>query len=191
MKKIELAIRLFFIRYGKFILLILLIFIGIISFVQYLNNLAIEKNEQKKENIITNNSTLQQGNQVVNNTDIKEEPLYKEDKTYTALVQNFIALCQNNDIASAYELLSINCKDKKYVTQDIFYRNYCIERFEQNYDVEIIFEGSSKNKYKIIFKESMLHTGKTENLDEIVEYYEIEKDILEKKIYINIVNGKR
>lgn len=190
MKKIELAIRLFFIRYGKFILLILLIIIGIISFVQYLNNLAIEKNEQKKENIITNNSTLQQGNQAVNNTDIKEEPLYKEDKTYTALVQNFIDLCKNNEILNAYELLSDNCKER-YRTEDVLYRNYCVERFEQDYDVEIIFEGSSKNIYKIIFKENILHTGKTENLEEIIDYYEIEKDILEKKIYINIIKEKR
>jgi len=185
-----LELRLYLIRNSKIILFVIMCFIGIVVFVQSLNNMAIEANKEKNESLITNNS-VSYTNEIVNNikensSNITEKPekIYEENKEYTKLVKNFISLCENGNVEEAYKMLSQKSYKTYYPTLNAFNNIYFNKMFDGSYNVEIIYEGTNKDIYKIVFKEDALHTGNVYNPKEIINYYKVEEEILGTKIYI-------
>lgn len=181
--KMSLEIRLFLIRHRNLIIFIFLFFIGLIFFVQDLNNLAEEKYGEKEQTYISNEQKGDIENNVFNNTLEKD----KENEENIELINNFIYYCKEEEKEKAYDMLSVDCKKDKYQTLDVFYLNYLKPMFNNMYDVEVVYTGEVQNTYNIIFSENILHAGKVEELEEITHYYIVEKTILdnEKKIYIS------
>lgn len=166
MESIKRKIKIFWLEHSDPIIFYSGLIIGIILIVQFLNRLAIEKNEN--ENKINNTNAI-----------IEESYNNSEDK---GLIENFINYCKENKTQEAYELLSKKCKEESYQTYEIFISEYYNKVFNKKRTVEIIYE-EEKQLYKINFYSDILESGGfTSN---IVDYYKIEQDIIENKIYIN------
>lgn len=164
-------IKVFWTEHGDSVLFYGGILIAIILVIQGLNSLAIKQNEYK--------------NKVKEKEKIENTVKYNvaEKNNYTKLVNDFISLCKNNEIEKAYELLSERCKKNLYPSANDFNNKYYRSMFKQDYDINVKYQDD--NIYIITFEESILKSGSTENRKKIEQYYKIEIEGLEEKIFID------
>lgn len=168
MESIRRKIKIFWLDHSDPIIFYSLVIIGTILIVQFFNKLAIEKN--KEESMINITNTVIDQNY---NYNIKDD----------FLIKDFINYCKQNETEKAYELLSIKCKEELYPTYEDFINNYYNKIFNQKRTIQTDYD-SKKNIYNIRFYTDILESGGfTSSID---DYYKIEQDVLENKIYINI-----
>lgn len=168
METIRRKIKIFWLEHSDPIIFFGSIIIGVILITQFLNKLAIEK----KENEVNSNS--------VNGNTVTQTYIYsKEDKK---LIQKFIDHCKENKTVEAYELLSNNCKNELYQTYEIFISEYYNKLFTENVMSEIRYDEENQI-FKITFYSNIIETGGFTN--NIVNYYKIEQNVPENKIYVN------
>lgn len=175
MEKIRRALKIFWIEHGTPILFWIIVLIVVIFIVQGLNSLAIKQQQYEKKENSTNSTKI---------NDIST----KEKEQNIELINSFLNYCKNKQIKQAYDLLSENCKNDLYPTLNDFSEKYYNKLFNKNSDIEVEYENNS-GFYKIIFYEDMLESGKVDGRDNIIDYYKIEEEILENKVYINIKNS--
>lgn len=172
MENIRRQIKLFWVSHGGPIKLGVLIIIGIIFVLNLLDELAIEK--QKEEKKVLGNETIK--------TEITKD-INKEEKKDIRLINDFLRLCENEEIEEAYKLLSKQCKNEKFLTIEEFKEKYVDIKFEKRKDIEVEYD-SERKLYKIIFLEDMLESGKIKNRDSNVEFYKVVQEDNYKRIYI-------
>ena len=170
MEELRRKIKIFWIEHGTPILFWTIAIIIVFAIIQLLNYNA--EQQLKIENR-------------VNEQNISEtQNIYKENSNYTKLINDFLQYCNSKQIEKAYEMLSENCKTELYPTIDDFSNSYYNIIFSQSRDIEVKYD-SINDIYQIVFYEDILESGKLENRDSITDYYKIEHEILEEKIYIN------
>lgn len=175
MENIKRKIKIFWVEHNGPIVFYTAVIAIVILVVQTLNQIAIQKNKKNENN---SNSSY--------NQKIKE---YEEDENSTSLVNNFINFCKNGDIEKAYNLLSKDCKENLYPTEEEFTNKYYNKIFKQKRSIEIKYD-DTKNVYKIIFNEDILELGRVDDINKIEDYYKIKEDVLgNKTIYINLYNS--
>lgn len=175
MEKFRRKIKVFWVEHSDPIVFYSLIILAIILIVQGLNTLAIKQNQLKEK------SKREKIESKTINLNIKE------NEKYTSLIENFIDYCKKEKVEKAYELLSENCKRELYHTITDFKTKYIEVMFTKNYDISIQYQDN--NIYKIVFKQSILENGSEKNRKAIEQYYKIEIEGLEEKIYINFKNN--
>lgn len=168
METIRRKIKVFWLEHSDPIIFFGGIIIGIILITQFLNMLTIEKNKEEAKNNIINEGVATQT--YTYNT---------EDKN---LIQNFITFCKENEAEKAYELLSYNCKNELYQTYETFVSEYYNKLFNKKVTPEISYY-KEKQLYKITYYFNVLENGGYK--EKTVDYYKIEQDVIENKIYIN------
>lgn len=164
--------------------IIVIIIIGVIGLIQFLNNYYKDKNSSGINSTTTYNAIQ---NPIISGENIENEINNKA----TAIINEFINSCNNNDIKKAYSLLSNECKKELYPTIDDFKENYHNRIFTEYkiYDIKSWITTSNRLTYKINITSDMLVTGKTDNLS-IEEYYTIVKEDKEYKLNIHNFIGK-
>lgn len=172
MESIRRRIKIFWLDHRDPIIFYSMFIAGIIVVVQFLNNMAILKSEEDKEN-----------------NNIKNEQCYdyRTSKKDKELIGEFITYCKENNIEKAYSLLSNKCTSNLYPTINDFEKNYYNKIFNQKKNTKIKYD-YEKNIYEIIFYPDLLESGKIENENNIIDYYKIEEEVIESKIYINYNN---
>ncbi len=170
MEKLRRALKIYWTEHGTPILFWSIVIIAIIAIVQALNYYTIQQNSRK-------NSTLQK------NTSYQQ--IFKEDKTNTELVNQFLQYCTDKQIEMAYELLSENCKKELYPSIKDFSNLYYNKLFNSKHDIEVKYD-SKRNIYQIIFYEDILESGKIENRGTKISECEIQEGVVENKLYITI-----
>ena len=177
MEKLRRRLKIFWTEHSGPILFYAMLIGAIILIVQGLNALAIQNNKKR------------QSESGVNTTNTSNVVNIQEDENNKELINEFIEYCRDGQIEKAYGLLSENCKNNLYPTITDFTNTYYNKMFTKNYDTEV--EYYSENIYKITFYQSMLETGQIENRNAVAEdYYKIDAEILEDKVYINYNNTK-
>lgn len=166
MESIKRKIKFFWLDHRDPILLYSGIIIGIILVVQFLNQMAIDKKESEK----------------ISNTNITNEKIYNYNVKDETLIEYFIDYCKENKTKEAYELLSKKCKEELYQTHQIFIDDYYNKMFNEKRTIEINYE-EEKQIYKIVFYSDILESGGFK--EDIIDYYKIEQDVIDNKIYIN------
>lgn len=172
MENIRRALKVFWTEHGTPILFWGIVIIVIIVITQALNNYTIQKNNKKV--------TMQKSN-----SSIIKQQVFKENNQNTKLVNQFIEYCKNEQIESAYELLSENCKKELYPTRKDFSNLYYNQLFKKKHDVEIKYD-SKNNIYKIIFYEDILESGKVEGRSQKISECQIQEGVIENKLYITV-----
>lgn len=170
MEQIRRKIKIFWLEHSGPIKLYTLVIVGVIVVVQFLNQMAIEKVKYKERN----------SNTITSQTVEEKEKIRKN----IYLINTFIKYCTEQKIVEAYDLLSKECKNTKYQTIEEFKDNYYNKTFNKKLNAEVEYDEKT-NLYKVIFYEDMLESGKIEGRDNITEYYKIQQENQEKKIYIN------
>lgn len=175
MEKVRREIKLFFTRNGKSLLIIIGFIAVVILSIQTLNQYAKEKDDGETSKI-----SYEQ---------IEEKQLQWENQEKDKnIIYTFIEYCNNKNITKAYEMLSDECKQKKYVTIVEFEEKYLNKVFRDKKDCEITF--IEDNLYKITFLKDLLQAGTIENREDLEDYYSIQEDVLgNKTININFRNN--
>lgn len=105
-------------------------------------------------------------------TKIEEEVAKKSQE----LVNSFISYCNNNDIASAYNLLSDGCKKELFNTQNDFKQKYYDKIFtsKKDYNIEAWKYTGIGVTYRVTFLNDILSTGNIGN--SIEDYITVDTD---------------
>lgn len=168
METIRRKIKIFWLEHSDPIIFFGGIIIGVILITQFLNRLVIEKSEEEAKYNVVDGSTV-----------VQKYTYSTEDKK---LIQSFIDYCKENKTKEAYELLSNNCKNELFQTYEIFISEYYNKLFKKKATTEISYD-KEKQLYKITYYFDVLENGGYK--ENTVDYYKIEQDVIENKIYIN------
>lgn len=169
MESIRRKIKVFWLDHRDPILFYSMVIIGIIIVVQFLNQIAIQKSEEE-----TTSNSVDTMTQNYNN--------YSADDK--KLIEDFISFCKKKELENAYKLLSNKCKEQLYPTINSFEQEYYNKIFKQKKSIDIQYD-AQQNVYKITFSPDLLESGKLTNENNIVDYYKVEEEVIETKIFIN------
>lgn len=163
---IKRKVRMFFVIYGKILLLSFIIAILFLLGLKFINNLYLNKTENYTENKIDN---------LFGVYEIKEKQTrYSND---IKIINKFIEYCINGEYNIAYAMLSDENKTEKYQTLDVFIDNY----IKKIYNIQIVSYTYKikENQYLYFLKQNPLSVGKDNSSVEQIFYV-----INENKIYI-------
>lgn len=149
------------------------------------------KNNTKDNGSSTNNSTTTYNNKnysIISGTDVPKEVTDES----TNIIDSFIKFCNEKDISSAYSLLSNDCKETLYPTEEEFRNNYVDKIFTSYrlYDKRAWINTDSSYTYSIKITEDLLSTGGNKSDMGIQDYYTLVKENGEYKLNINNYIGK-
>lgn len=151
--------------------IIIAIVVGVIALIQVLDKLAYNK-IQEENGISTETSRT---NTTSKNYAIVTEQEIDEDKA--EIIEEFINLCNNNQVDMAYEILSDDCKEVLYPTLDDFTEKYFSKIFETKkaYSCQAWINEKNSYTYRIDFIQDMLATGEPSKTS-ILDYYTVVKN---------------
>ncbi len=158
--------------------LVLLIIASIIIVIQLLNFIAKKQNEQRINtslNISENttkkerNLTSSSNHSVASSEKISSEELEKGAE----VIEEFINYCKNGEIKLAYQMLTDECKEEMYTTQESFEKLYCSQIFQNNSNCSL--ENWNGNTYRIKVIGDILASGKINEGDEKQDYITVKR----------------
>ena len=167
----------------------IVVIILIFGVIKTLNNSL--KNSTKDRSSSTNISTTTYSNKnysIISGTDVPKEVASES----TEIIDNFIKSCNEKEISSAYNLLSTDCKETLYPTEEEFKNNY-VEKIFTTYrlcDKRAWINTDNSYTYSIKITEDLLSTGGNKDDMSIQDYYTIVKENDEYKLNINNYIGK-
>ena len=176
----------------KQIIRVIAIITFIIVLIQMLNYIYKNKTDNNNQNYISENANSNIGNfgTIVSNksaiTDTKIDTEKLEDDV--TIINEFIESCNERNIEKAYNLLSDECKEEMYPTENEFYDNYYMTIFNNN-KLEYSVENWIEDTYEVKFIEDMLATG-TINGENKQDYITIVEEDNSFKININNYIGR-
>lgn len=158
----------------------------VFGIIRILNN--IYKNKPIDSSSTNSTTTYNNDNySIISRTEISEQ----EVNETTNIVDEFIKFCNNKDISSAYNLLSKDCKETLYPTEEKFSKDYVENIFEtyKIYDKKTWITDNDRITYRINITEDILSTGNSQELA-IEEYYTLVKEDNQYKLNIHNYVGK-
>lgn len=167
----------------------IVVIILIFGVMKTLNNLS--KNNTKDKSSSTNNSTTtynKNNYSIISGTNMPNEVTSQS----TDIIDSFVKFCNEKDISSAYNLLSNDCKETLYLTEEEFKNNYVNKIFSsyKMYDKRAWINTNSSYTYSIKITEDLLSTGGNKEDMSIQDYYTLVKENGEYKLNINNYIGK-
>ncbi len=169
--------------------IVILIFAFIILIIQTLNGLTKEQIEQENANSEANKNITNQvdytkeSRTLVSGDEVPE--IYQKD--FGKILENFLTYCKNHEPEKAYDLLSNDCKEILYPTEESFTEQYYKPKFstEKVYDFQ---SWTAKGPYVYLVKiyNNTLATGKGSSGTYIQDYVSV---ALEGETYKINVNG--
>lgn len=193
------------------ILKVVIIIALVIIIIQLLNYWAkLNKNStlQNTTNTTTSINKLSTKNETyIKNTSVVtgQEITETQSKVINETINTFLEYCNNKEPAKAYDMLSVECKENLYQTEQDFINNYYSKNFTGNDTFTI--ENWIGDTYRVKIQEDMLATGKVNN--QVVQDYitivqqggenklninsyigreEINKEVSNKNIYITVIS---
>ena len=154
---------------------------------------------------VDNEKILQETNQIQNSNEVKEYNSVTLDETQSTItgenlssdqlsevdtIDMFIEYCNNQQISEAYDMLTDDCKQEMYPTEDVFKEAYYDKVFE-NTKKNVGVENWIDNIYKVKFNEDFLATGKYTKENTKQDYITVEEDDDAYKLNINNYIGKK
>lgn len=154
-----------------------------------ISNLSKSQYQQEKEylNTITqNNINLKSQKSVVSGNKIQTKTLQTEVST----IKNFLDACNEQKISEAYNMLTEECKELLYSTEEEFEKYYYNDIFN-NGRLSYEIENWINSTYKIDIVPDMLATGKSNNGIVKQDHITVEKKNDEYKLNINNYVGRK
>ena len=154
---------------------------------------------------VDNEKILQETNQIQNSNEVKEYNSVTLDETQSTItgenlssdqlsevdtIDMFIEYCNNQQISEAYALLTEDCKQEMYSTEEVFREAYYDKVFE-NTKKNVGVENWIDNIYKISINDDFLSTGKYTKENTKQDYITVEEQDDTYKLNINNYIGKK
>lgn len=170
-------------------ILIIVFILGIIQLLNYFTKVNKEKQINQGSTIIENNSINQE--LVSDKSAITGESVSSTKlKSDTETINEFVKYCNEQDINSAYEMLSAECKEEMFPTIDDFNNIYYLKIFNGNKKSHTV-ENWSGNIYQVRFTGDILSTGDLTNNETKQDYITTVRENGEKKLNINNYVGRQ
>jgi hypothetical protein len=137
----------------------------------------------EKEEESENKTSYKPSETVISGKDITES-VYEEDEN---IVEEFINYCNSGDLEKAYDMLSQDCKDIFYNTQEDFIKNYYNEVFEtkREFNLQSWISESNYNTYRVRMIDDIMATGNYEDSKNYQDYITVVSDGDKKYLNIN------
>lgn len=150
---------------------------------QLINTFVKNSNQKELElaqkNPIQNTTIPEQYNNIQmgsTSSSLSGTELSEENQTEIEVIDQFIEYCNNQDLESAYGLLTDECKQEMYPTIENFRISYYQSIFN-NTRKNVVVENWINEIYKVDFNEDFLSTGKYSKENTIQDYITVvEKD---------------
>lgn len=138
--------------------------------------------KKEETNVTPNTSLYKPAETVISGKDITES-VYEEEEN---LISTFIDYCNNSKVEEAYNLLSSDCKEALYNTQEDFVNYYYKEVFatKREYNLQSWISNGNYHTYKVRMIDDIMSTGDYENSSNFQDYMTVVKDGDNK--YLNI-----
>ena len=177
----------FYNKNRKTIWLMIFVILFVLFIINVLDNFYAERSRR------SNNSTSQQLNGTKNYEDESEAMVQgqitseKKKQKFGELIDEFLEYCNNNQVDKAYGLLSNNCREKLYPTQDSFYNGYYSRIFNAKKTYEFQLWSAIDKTYVYLVKifDDMLSTGIANTQDYIQEYISVVEEEGQYKLNID------
>lgn len=156
------------------------IIVGIIAIVlliviiQVLNQ--IEKNKLKQDN--TNTLTEEEKNLPTKSIIGGDTISIEKTKDNVEIIENFIEKCNNGDITAAYQMLTDECKEVLFSTEESFKKGYynIIFSSKKLSSIENFLSDNKRYTYQVKFYDDILSTGNAENAQSYQDYITIDEN---------------
>ncbi len=173
--------------------------IGIIALViiiiQLFNYWSKVDNEEKLQaiNQLQNSDKIEEYNSVTldeTQSTITGEKLSLSQLSQVDTIDMFIEYCNNQQISEAYALLSEDCRQEMYSTEEVFAEAYYEKVFKNNRK-NISVENWIGNIYKVKINDDFLSTGKYTKENTKQDYITVVEEANQYKLNINNYIGKK
>lgn len=165
----------------------------LLGIIYFLNSQAIKstnKNSNKPDTNSVNysdnkNKTYISNTSAISGGTVNQEKVEKINST----ISKFLQYCKSENYEEAYNMISSDCKQKRYKTLEEFTNKYVKTKFNKSYVYEI--EEWIGNTYRVSISEDKLATGEVGNDKKLVEYITIVREDSQNKLNINDYVGQR
>lgn len=176
--------RRWFNQNSKKVILTIIAIISVIILIQLINQLLIEQ-DKKQNNIIQNEK---KENNLPTTSIITGESVDEEvTQNNIEWIKEFIEYCNNGKIEQAYAMLTKECKEALFPTQEDFKKGYyeIIFAEKRSYKIENYKNSSRAYTYEVSLYSDILSTGKLSNNSGYTDYMTIDTWSDKGKININ------
>lgn len=153
--------------------------------IQALNQMARIKKEEEKNNKIelTEEEKKLPTQSIIGGDNVSIETT----KSNVEIIEEFIEKCNNNDIEGAYSMLTDECKEELFTTQENFKKGYydIIFNGKKIGNIENYISNNKRYTYKVTFYEDILSTGNANNSKSYQDYITIDENSENGKLNIN------
>ena len=169
-------------RHTIWVAIAILIMVNFI--VRTMNNYA---KEQKRISSSTNTTTY---SEIINNPNysvIEGKVANSKEVDYISnIIKNFIENCNSGEVEKAYSMLSEDCKNNMFKTEDEFIKKYLNVYFrtKKTYEYKAWLTDSDITVYRIELEEDLLSTGGT-NVKKVEDFFTVVNENGIKKLNIN------
>ncbi len=179
-------LRRWFNQNRKKIVVVIMAIVFVIILVQVTNQLLIQQKEQKVNSVVSNNE--QKENNLPKTSIITGETIdEKATQTNVKSISDFIGFCNDGKKEEAYAMLTQECKEELFPTQEEFIKGYYEVIFTErrSYKIENYKNSSRAYTYEVSLYSDILSTGKLSNNTGYTDYITIDTWSEEGKININ------
>lgn len=163
------------------------------TIIQILNK-AIKENNKNQDNIVGKSNEVNVSKYTKESESMVSggSVMLNYQDEFGDLLDNFLKYCINEDYDKAYDLLSDDCKETLYKSEDLFITGYCNNKFTKLKKYNFQSWSSAKGIYIYLVKifDDMLVTGKDNTQNYIQDYLTIVKEDGNYKINVGGFIGK-
>lgn len=159
----------------KGIITIVVAFVLLIIVIQVLNQMAKNANDKKDTNTQISEEDRKLPTQSIIGGDSISTQTTKEN---VAIIEEFIEKCNSGDVTGAYQMLTQDCKEALFSTEENFKKGYIdiIFKTKRIGSIEHFLSKNQRYTYKVKFYKDMLATGDIENTDSYQDYITIDEN---------------
>lgn len=146
----------------------IVVVLAIIGLIQLLNNFAKQDQEKALNAVGTNTISINQSTSTKSSNTLHTESQITDGKISSTqaksnqdIIDNFIKVCNNKDVSTAYNYLSSDCKNELFPTLTEFKTKYVDKIFntEKQYNIENWKTATGLYTYRVTYTENALSTG--------------------------------
>jgi len=161
----------------------IVVIVLLIIFIQILDNMAEEElkkghnieKTQEKEDLPTES--------IIGGQTVKKEVT----KSNVEIIESFIEKCNNGDVTGAYQMLTDDCKEALFTTEENFKNGYYNIIFKNKKIVKIdnFISDNRRYTYRVTLNEDILSTGNVKDSSSYQDYITVDENQEEAKLNIN------
>lgn len=169
----------------KVIIIGIIAIVLIITTIQVLNQMARNSIKQKNANrvVLTEEEKKLPTQSIIGG----ESTTVETAKENTQIINDFVQKCNNGEIAEAYKMLTDECKEIVFPTEESFRTGYInlIFKEKKNCDAQNFLGDVNRQTYLVKFANDVLASGNINDLQTYQDYITIDKNAKNGKLNIN------